>query len=144
MAWGILVSWPEIELIPPAVEVQIPNYWTTREVPVITTWCCRWQEHETINQQHSQSRAAILSQSSLRPSLGFHLHPDMHCPQPRCDCTARWWDSLLLQCSAQDKSNGYLMNISGLRARGERGNRGWDGWMASLTQCTWVWANSGR
>ena len=22
--------------------------------------------------------------------------------------------------------------------------RGWDGWMASLTQCTWVWANSGR
>ena len=24
------------------------------------------------------------------------------------------------------------------------GNRGWDGWMASLTQWTWVWANSGR
>ena len=23
-------------------------------------------------------------------------------------------------------------------------NRGWDGWMASLTQWTWVWANSGR
>ena len=25
-----------------------------------------------------------------------------------------------------------------------RGNRGWDGWMASPTQWTWVWANSGR
>ena len=25
-----------------------------------------------------------------------------------------------------------------------RGNRGWDGWMASLTQWTWIWANSGR
>ena len=24
-----------------------------------------------------------------------------------------------------------------------RGNRGWDGWMASLTQWTWVWVNSG-
>ena len=24
------------------------------------------------------------------------------------------------------------------------GNRGWDGWMASLTQWTWVWAKSGR
>ena len=24
-----------------------------------------------------------------------------------------------------------------------RGNRGQDGWMASLTQCTWVWASSG-
>ena len=30
-----------------------------------------------------------------------------------------------------------------LRAGREGGNRGWDDWMASLTQCTWVWANSG-
>ena len=27
---------------------------------------------------------------------------------------------------------------------GEGDNRGWDGWMASPTQWTWVWANSGR
>ena len=26
----------------------------------------------------------------------------------------------------------------------ENGSTGWDGWMASLTQWTWVWANSGR
>ena len=25
-----------------------------------------------------------------------------------------------------------------------RGNRGWDGWMASVTEWTWIWANSGR
>ena len=31
-----------------------------------------------------------------------------------------------------------------LRAGGEVGDRGWDGWMASPTQWTWVWANSGR
>ena len=31
-----------------------------------------------------------------------------------------------------------------LRAGGEGGDRGWDGWMASLTQWTWVWANSRR
>ena len=31
-----------------------------------------------------------------------------------------------------------------LRTRGEEGNRGWDGWRASLTQWTWVWAHSGR
>ena len=30
-----------------------------------------------------------------------------------------------------------------LRVRREGGNRGWDGWMASLTQWTWVWVNSG-
>ena len=27
---------------------------------------------------------------------------------------------------------------------GEGDDRGWDGWMASTTQWTWVWANSGR
>ena len=31
-----------------------------------------------------------------------------------------------------------------LRAGKEGGNRGWDSWIASLTQRTWVWANSGR
>ena len=29
-----------------------------------------------------------------------------------------------------------------LKARGERDDRGWDGWMASLTQWKWVWVNS--
>ena len=32
----------------------------------------------------------------------------------------------------------------GLRAGGEGDDRGWDGWMASLTQWTWIWANFGR
>ena len=31
-----------------------------------------------------------------------------------------------------------------LRAGGEGGDRGWDGWMASPTQWTWVWARSRR
>ena len=31
-----------------------------------------------------------------------------------------------------------------LKAGGERDNRGWDGWIASPTQWTWVWANSRR
>ena len=30
-----------------------------------------------------------------------------------------------------------------LKAGGEGDNRGWDGWMASLTQWTWVWVSSG-
>ena len=31
-----------------------------------------------------------------------------------------------------------------LRAAGEGDDRGWDGWLASPTQWTWAWANSGR
>ena len=30
-----------------------------------------------------------------------------------------------------------------LKVGGEGDNRGWNGWMASLTQWTWVWASSG-
>ena len=30
-----------------------------------------------------------------------------------------------------------------LKAGGEGHDRGWDGWMASLTRWTWVWATSG-
>ena len=31
-----------------------------------------------------------------------------------------------------------------LKVGGKGDDRGWDGWMASLTQWTWVWVNSGR
>ena len=31
----------------------------------------------------------------------------------------------------------------GVGAGGEGDDRGWDGWVASLTQWTWVWVNSG-
>ena len=34
--------------------------------------------------------------------------------------------------------------IERLRAGGEGEDRGWEGWMASPTQWTWVWANSRR
>ena len=30
-----------------------------------------------------------------------------------------------------------------IEGRRRRGDRGWNGWTASLTQCTWVWVNSG-
>ena len=30
------------------------------------------------------------------------------------------------------------------KSKGEGGDRGWDGCIASLTQWTWIWANSGR
>ena len=32
--------------------------------------------------------------------------------------------------------------LGGSRAGGEGDDRGWDGWMASLTQWTWIWLNS--
>ena len=34
--------------------------------------------------------------------------------------------------------------LGGIGAGGEGADRGWDGWIASPTQWTWVWVNSGR
>ena len=36
------------------------------------------------------------------------------------------------------------LTLGKLKAGGEGDDRGWNGWMASLTQWTWVWANSGK
>ena len=46
----------------------------------------------------------------------------------------------LLQITDSLEKTLMLWKIVGGR---RRGNRGWDGWMASPTQCTWVWASSG-
>ena len=51
-------------------------------------------------------------------------------------------------CGARAEDSNFLSVMppwwwERLRARGE-GDRGRDGWMASLTQWTWIWAKSGR
>ena len=41
MACGIIVPWPGIEPVQPAVEAQSPNHWTTREFPPIFQFLIR-------------------------------------------------------------------------------------------------------
>ena len=38
----------------------------------------------------------------------------------------------------------WFLGLDRLREGGKGGDRGGDGWMASSTQWTWVWVNSGR
>ena len=53
------------------------------------------------------------------------------------------WNSSNLVTSSKELTHWKrLWCWEGLRAGGERDDRGWDGWMASLTQWTWVWVNS--
>ena len=40
-------------------------------------------------------------------------------------------------------SLGKTLMLRKIEGGGEGADRGWDGWMASLTQWTWVWVNSG-
>ena len=49
--------------------------------------------------------------------------------------------SHLMQITDSLEKTLMLGKIEG-RRRGD--DRGWDGWVASSTQCTWVWGSSGR
>ena len=54
------------------------------------------------------------------------------------------WNSSTLATSCKELTHWKrLWCWEGLGSRGEGDDRGWDGWMASLTQWTWVWVNSG-
>ena len=52
----------------------------------------------------------------------------------------QYFGHLMMQRIDSLKKTLMLGKIEGGRRRGDRG---WDGWMASLTQWTWVWVNSG-
>ena len=54
------------------------------------------------------------------------------------------WNSSTLATSCEELTHWKrLWCWEGLGARGEGDDREWDGWMASMTQWTWVWVNSG-
>ena len=53
------------------------------------------------------------------------------------------WNSSTLATSCDELTHWKkLWCLEGLETGGEGDNRRWDGWMASLTQWTWVWVNS--
>ena len=55
------------------------------------------------------------------------------------------WNSNTLATSCEELTHWKRVWCwEGLGAGGEKDDRGWDGWMASLTRWTWVWVNSGR
>ena len=56
------------------------------------------------------------------------------------------WKSNTLATSCDELTHQSWKRLwcwEGLGAGEERDDRGWDGWMASLTRCTWVWVISG-
>ena len=83
----------------------------------------------------------------------------------RVPWTARWSNqSILKEISSEYSLEGLILKLKlqyfghlmqrlthwktpwcweRLKAGGEEDDRGWDGWMASLTQWTWIWVNSG-
>ena len=59
------------------------------------------------------------------------------------------WDEIdngeihLVRCIRQDQDLEKTLMLGKIECKRRRGRREWDGWMASLTRWTWVWASSG-
>ena len=83
---------------------------------------------ESFGLQEDQS-----SQSWRKPVLNIHWKD--WCWSWNYNTLATWWEVL----THWDRPWGWER----LKAGGEGDERGWDGWMASPTQWTWVWVNSG-
>ena len=52
----------------------------------------------------------------------------------------QYFDHLMQRANSLEKT----LMLGKIEGRGKGDDRGWDGWMASPTQWTWVWTNSGR
>ena len=102
----------------------IYTFWRLREPPLYEVlWEDSWRVHWTVNPKGNQHW--IFTGRTDAEAEAPILWP----PDAKSRLTA-----LTLMTDIDER----------LRAGGEGGNRGWDGWIASLTQWTCVWANSGR
>ena len=116
-------------------------------IPVVTLWMWELDYKESWALENWCFWTVVLEKDSWE-SLG--LQGDPTSPSYRRsvlgvhwkDCCCRWCSNTLstwweeLTCF---KSAWCWERLK----EGEGDNRGWDGWMASLTQWTWVWVNPG-
>ena len=107
--------------------------WTMRKaerwrIDAFELWC--WRRLLRVHWTARRSDQSILKEINPKDSLkGLML-------KLKLQYSHHWYKEL-----THWKKTLKLGKIEGKR---EEGNRGWDGWIASLTQWTWVWANSGR
>ena len=106
--------------------------WTIKKakhqrIDAFELWC--WRRLLRVPWTARRSNQSILKETSPGCSLeGFMLRLKLNPLATSCEELTHWkrpwcWE--------------------GLGAGGERDDRGWDGWMASLPWWTWVWVNSG-
>ena len=98
-----------------------------QRIDAFELWC--WRRLLRVPWTARRSNQSILKEISHRCSLeGLMLKLKSNTLATSCEELTHWERSWCWE---------------GLGAGGERDNRGWDGWVASLTRWTWVWVNSG-
>ena len=103
------------------------------------------------SQRVGHDRATLLSDSKLEFTLPNKKRNKKHPTSQQSTLNIHWkdwcwsWSSPTSATWCEEPTHWKRPWCWGrLTTEGEGGDRGWDGWMASLTQWTWVWANSGR
>ena len=96
-----------------------------RSIDAFELWC--WRRLLRVPWTAKRSNQSILKEISPGCSLeGLMLKLKLQSLATSCEELTHWK---------------RLWCWEGLGAGGEGDNRGWDGWMAPLTQWTWVWAS---
>ena len=109
-------------------------------------WYTLWDIGKRAEGLHSPCPSLELPVISWKGDHTLVWNPDF-CGWGSEDCSLEGLMlKLKLQYSGRLMQRAYSLEKTlrlGLKARGEWDNRGWNDWMASPTQWTWVWANSG-
>ena len=98
-----------------------------RRIDAFELWC--WRRLLRVPWTARRSNQSILKESSPEYSLeGLMLKLKL-----------QYFGHLMWRTDSLEKT----LMLWKTEAGGEGDDRGWDGWMASLTQWTWIWVNSG-
>ena len=97
-----------------------------RRIDAFELWC--WRRLLRVPWTARRSNQSILKEISPEQSLEVLM---LRLKLQDFDCLMQKTDSF-------EKT----LMLGKIEGRRRRGDRGWDGWMASLTQWTWVWVNS--
>ena len=98
-----------------------------RRIDTFELWC--WRRLSSVPWTARRSNQSILKE----------INPEYSLEGLRLKLKLQFFGHLMGRTDSLEKTL-MLGKIEG----GRRDDRGWDGWMASPTQWTWVWANSGR
>ena len=107
--------------------------WATREaqrgrIDAFEMWCCR--RLLRVPWTVRRSNQSILQE----------IKPDYSLEGLMLKLKLQYSGHLMRRANSLEKT----LMLGKIESRRRRGDRGWDGWMASPIQWTWVWENSGR
>ena len=96
-----------------------------RRIDAFEVWC--WRRLLRVPWTARRSNQSILKEISPEYSKGLMLKLKL-----------QYFGYLMWRTDSLEKT----LMLGKIEGRKRRDDRGWDGWMASLTQWTWVWVNS--